>query len=257
MPLAEFEANVRQITAKYDKVQKVEGEIGRVVQQGGEIWARDDVNDMELPMELVNEARKEEMARMKKKTFKVVKKVESYDVTCKGPISTKWVDTDKSHGQGKMLVRSRWVARDFKTKGERDREDLFCATPPLELIRILASKAASYSRRTPAGTRKMLFIDVKKTHLIPRCTEDVYVELPKEAGCKVDECGKLESEHWLYGCRKAGQAWEDHYSKVLVDAGLKRGQASPVIFFHPERDIWCVVHGDDFRFTGEDEASAG
>jgi hypothetical protein len=250
MPLAEFEANVRQMTAEYDNSQNVKIQIGRILEQGGEMWAWDDVNDMELPMELVDEARKEEMAHMKKKTFKVVKKTESYEVTGKGPISTKWVDTDKSHGQGKMLVRSRWVARDFKTKGERDREDLFCATPPLELIRFLVSKAASYSRKTPARKRKMLFIDVKKAHLIPKCTEEVYVELPKEAGCKEDECGKLE--YWLYGCRRAGQAWEDHYSKVLVAAGFNRGQASPVTFFHPEREIWCVVHGDDFTFTGED-----
>ena len=37
---------------------------------------------------------------MKGKTFKVVKKKESYDKTGKAPISTRWVDTDKTHGQG-------------------------------------------------------------------------------------------------------------------------------------------------------------
>ena len=33
---------------------------------------------------------------MKCKTFKVVNKSEAYRVTGKGPISTKWVDTDKN-----------------------------------------------------------------------------------------------------------------------------------------------------------------
>ena len=33
-------------------------------------------------------------------------------------------------------VRSPFVARDFKRKGEKDREDLFCATPPLELLMV-------------------------------------------------------------------------------------------------------------------------
>ena len=47
------------------------------------------------------------MKFMKNKTFQVVKKSEAYRVTGKSPISTKWVDTDKSHGNGEMLVRSR------------------------------------------------------------------------------------------------------------------------------------------------------
>ncbi len=68
-----------------------------------------------LPLELVEKAREEEMGHMKGKTFKVVKKREAYETTGRAPISTKWVDTDKTHGQGKMLVRSRWVPRDFKT----------------------------------------------------------------------------------------------------------------------------------------------
>ena len=59
-------------------------------------------------------------------------------------------------------------------------------------------------------------------------------------------------DHWLYGCRKAGQAWEDHYSQVLFDAGLERGTASPVTFWHERRSMWCVVHGDDFSFVGYD-----
>ena len=73
----------------------------------------DDVNDMELPIEKVREARTQEMKYMKGKTFKVVKQSEAYRVTGKGATSTKWVDTDKSHGNGEMLVRSTWVARDF------------------------------------------------------------------------------------------------------------------------------------------------
>ena len=82
----------------------------------------------------------EEMQYMKGKTFKIVKRAEAFEKTGKPPISTKWVDTDKSHGVGEMKVRSRWVARDFKTRGGRDREDLFCATPPLaEVLNLPAS----------------------------------------------------------------------------------------------------------------------
>lgn len=24
-------------------------------------------------------------------------------------------------------------------------------------------------------------------------------------------------------------------------------------FYHPQRELWCVVHGDDFTFSGSDE----
>ncbi len=131
--------------------------------------------------------------------------------TGKAPLSAKWVDTDQSHGVGEMKVRSRWVARDFRTRGEKDREDLFCATPPLELLRLLLSRQAT--RQKDGKERKTTFIDFKKTHLVPECHEDVYVELPEEAEVKEDECGKLL--YWLFGCRRAGQAWEDQYSDAL------------------------------------------
>ena len=216
-----------------------------------EEFAWDDVNNMELPIKEVRAARAEEMAHMKGKIFKVVPRSECYDRTGRAPISTKWVDTDKSHGQGQMRVRSRWVARDFMTRGERDREDLFCATPPLELLRFLVSRMVTTHEGDQGRRRKMLFIDVRKPHLVPECSEDVYVELPVEAQCGKGECGKLV--HWLYGCRRAEQAWEDHYAGVLGKAGFLRGAASPVSFFNANRMLWCIVHGDDFTFTGYDE----
>ena len=41
------------------------------------------------------------------------------------------------------MVRSRWVARDFKDKKEKDREDLFSATPPIEMMRFVLSRQAT------------------------------------------------------------------------------------------------------------------
>ena len=237
------EMNIDQIMA----VEWMEAE--KMIDECVDEYAWDDVNDMELPIDKVREARREEMKYMKGKTFKVVKKSEAYKVTGKRPISTKWVDTDKSHGHGEMLVRSRWVARDFKEKGEKDREDLFSATPPLELIRYAISRQAT--RRPDGKERKSMYLDVKKAHLIPRCEQNVYVELPVEAEVEPDECGKLI--YWLYGCRPAAQAWEEHYSALLESVGFRRLLSSPVAFRHGERDLVGVVHGDDFVFVGPDE----
>jgi hypothetical protein len=228
---------------------EAEMDVNAIIKDPNGHYAWDDVNNMEIPLDEVRAARKEEMGYMKNVKFKVVKKAEAYDKTGRAPLSTKWVDTDKTHGTGKANIRARWVARDFKPRGEKDREDLFCATPPLELLRFVLSKQAT--RRPDGRERKTMFIDVKKAHLVPECKEDVFVELPEEAEVQEDECGKLL--YWLYGCRKAGQAWEDHYSEVLCRAGHTRARSSPVAFYHSARDLWAVVHGDDFTFTGLDE----
>jgi hypothetical protein len=212
-------------------------------------YAWDDVNDIPLPLDQVKAARMEEMGHMKGKIFKVVKREEAWRVTGKPPISTKWVDTDKTHGTGEPMVRSRWVARDFKDPKEKDREDLFSATPPLEMIRLMLSRQATV--RTDGKERKTMYLDIKKAHLAPLCLTDVYVELPAEAEVEEDECGKLI--HWLYGCRPAAQAWEEHYSALLVKNGFERLKTVPVAFTHPARDLHGVVHGDDFVWEGRDE----
>jgi hypothetical protein len=157
------------------------------------------------------------------------------------------VDTDKGEGD-EVKIRSRLVARDFKIKGEKDREDLFAATPPLELLRMLISKSATVTKQ--GGWRKMLFIDVKKAHLNPKCDQDVYFQLPEEVNPQAGKCGKLV--HWLYGFRPAARAWENHYAQKMEEVGFDRGLGTSVAFWHPERDLACVVHGDDFTFSGMD-----
>ena len=77
------------------------------------------------------------------------------------------------------------------------------------------------------------------------------MELPEEAGAKPDQIGKLDN--WLYWFRPAAAAWENHYAGKLEEAGFVRGVSTPVSFYHPERDISLVVHGDDFTFVGEQE----
>jgi hypothetical protein len=234
---------------EYLENTKVEGKVEDKEAENTNEYAWDDVNDIPLPLDLVKAARFEEMGHMKNKIFKVVKKEEAWRVTGKAPISTKWVDTDKTHGTGEPMVRSRWVARDFKDPKDKDREDLFSATPPLEMIRLMISRQATL--RADGTERKTMYLDIKKAHLAPLCMSDVYVELPFEAGVADDECGKLI--HWLYGCRPAAQAWEEHYSALLVANGFERLKTVPVAFSHAGRDLHGVVHGDDFVWEGRDE----
>ena len=86
------------------------------------------------------------------------------------------------------------VARDFKGE-DKDRDDLFAETPPLEAKRMLLSRAVT--RKRDGNYRNLRFIDAKKAHLNPKCEEDVYIELPEECGAPPGMCGKLN--FWLHG----------------------------------------------------------
>ena len=50
----------------------------------------------------------------------------------------------------------------------------------------------------------------------------------------------------MYGTRDAAACWEAHYSKILEEAGMVKGTAAPGVFYHRDRDIRLLVHGDDF-----------
>ena len=216
--------------------------IEAVVGGGDDEWAWDDVRGGSLDHEEVRKARREEVDYMKEKgLWEVVPRCRASGQKI---VSVKWVDTNKGTDEQPM-IRSRLVARDFR-EADKDREDLFAATPPWELKRLLMSQAAN---RGKGQRKKILLIDVKKAHLNPECKEDVYVELPMEAGAGSDEIGKLK--HWLYGFRPAAAAWENHYADKLQSAKFVRGVATPVSFYNKDRDISLVVHGDDFTFVGE------
>ena len=147
-----------------------------------------------------------------------------------------------------MEVRSRLVARDLKGN-DKDRDDLYVETPPLEAKKMLLSRAAT--RRRDGRIRKSCLSMQKKVHLNPKCEGDVYIELPEEANCPPGMCGKLN--FWLYGFRPAAAAWEKLYSEELEGAGFIRGTSCGVVFHHPGRDISYVVHGDAFTLVGTEE----
>jgi len=159
--------------------------------------------------------------------------------TGSGPTTVKWVDTKK---------RSRLVGRDFKPKGEEERGDIFASMPPWEAKKFLFSKAASQKGRS--RKRKLIFIDATKAHVNGKCEVDAFIDLPEEIQ-EAGKCAKLN--FWLYGMRPAARAWEDTYSNKLVEYGFVQGVSAPTVFFHKEKNMECVVHGDDFTILGFEE----
>jgi hypothetical protein len=176
---------------------------------------------------------------------------ESWEVTGKAPVDTKWVDVNKGSAEAPD-IRCRLVARDFKPKGERDRCDLFAAMPPLEANKLMFRMAAGGRkvwRDCEWRNKKLMFIDIKKAHLNGHLEEDerAYVSMP-EGCCKPGRCGRLK--RWLYGMRPAAHAWEKDYTSKFKILGLVAGISAPTVFHDPLRDVQCLVHGDDFTFLG-------
>jgi len=210
----------------------------------------------DIDPELAKAARAEEVRFMEKiGLYDEVPIRECWEETGSPPVSTKWVDINKGSAE-KPDIRCRLVARDFKPKGEKDRIDLFAATPPLEAKKFLFQHAVQENWRRRRARRpgiKVMFIDVKKAHLNGVLKEDerAYIELPGDAGQR-GVCGRLK--RWLYGMRPAAGAWEDDYSERLAEIGFRKGAAAPTAFYREADEVRCVVHGDDFTFTGELEA---
>ena len=145
-----------------------------------------------------------------------------------------------------MLIRSRLVARDFKNKNDERNFDVFAATPPLEMKRLLFRMArvkGSVGGNDKDGQVKLMYIDVKKAHLNDDDDDFAYITLPKEVGGGV---GRLR--RWFFGMRPAASAWEEHYAANLKNEGYERGRAAPTGFTNKETGVRVVVWGDDFTF---------
>ena len=39
----------------------------------------------------------------------------------------------------------------------------------------------------------------------------------------------------------------------MVSVGFRRAKACPCLFYHPKRNIWATVHGDDFTILASEE----
>ena len=73
-----------------------------------------------------------------------------WERTCKAPITTELVDINRGTEE-EPHVRCRLVARHFKPKGEKDRDDLFAALPPLEAKKLLFRMAAIARMKWKSG----------------------------------------------------------------------------------------------------------
>jgi len=127
---------------------------------------------------------------------------------------------------------------------------LCAARPPLEALRLILSLAVTTRQHNESW--KIMTNDVSRAFFYAPIQEGqhIYVQLPAEDMLPGEEdmCGKLNFS--MYGTRRAATNWQAHYTNVLKKIGFSVGVANNCTFYHPQKLIQCMVHGDDFISTG-------
>ena len=88
---------------------------------------------------------------------------------------------------------------------------------------------------------KLMFIDVRKAHLIPVCNEKGFCRTSRRKSGEVEEVAPRNEE-----------GRQEFHTEKFVEKGFQPGSSCPVVFFNKETAVRVVVHGDDFTFSGHD-----
>ena len=226
-------------------IQVMKDELQALYVKHGVCIASDDVTQAELSPDLVKAARQIEMDYFEK--MQVYDRVpRDHQKHTHGKIvGVRWVDINKGDIEDPNY-RSRLVAREFNT--QRD-DTLYASTPPLEALRLVVSHAATWDDKKEERRRCIMINDVRRAYFYAVARRDLYIELPEEDPMHGQGMlGKLRL--CLYGTRDAAKAWQDTLSAQLAKNGFIRGVGHPSVFHHPKRQIWTLVHGDDYVSAG-------
>ena len=212
--------------------------------------ARDDVNGSDLGPNMVQQARREEIAYYNKMgVYRTVPLEECYTATGESPVGVRWID----HTEGDRLkpnYRPRLVGQDFN---DGKHEELFAATPLLESLRLVLSHAV-----TGDEPRELLIAHVSRAYTYADCTAEMYVKLCEEDIEDESDRGKCRKlVKAMYGTRPAALSWQTDYTNRLTAAGFIVGLPYPCVFHYAVRKLLVFVHGDDFVAAGPPRKSAG
>ena len=95
--------------------------------------------------------------------------------------------------------------------------------------------------------------DVRRAYFYAKIQRDVYIELPKEdPDHGKGLLGKLKL--CLYGTRDAAKGWQETLSSHLESIGCIRGKGHPSVFWHPDKEIRTLAHGNDYVSAGDESA---
>ena len=171
--------------------------LAEVGEEDQRVLCIDSVTIRELPWHEVRHAREQELTCLR--GLGVYEKVDEreaivqYQVT---PVDSTLIDTNKAFEEEPMQIRSRVVARDFKSDS---RPSLYARTPPLEALEAIILTAANHE-----ATISILHIDMSRPYFAERL---VLIRLPAEdrLGADAGEIGLLKKR--MYSTLDAASNW--------------------------------------------------
>ena len=79
--------------------------------------------------------------------------------------------------------------------------------------------------------------------------EEVFIELPEEDEKKKQGyAGRLIKS--MYGTRSAPLMWQKVVKSQMEALGFTECVTVPCLYYHKKREMWVVVHVDDFLCSG-------
>lgn len=165
---------------------------------------------------------------------------EAVHVTEKRPNGTRWVDINKVDDESNNH-RSRWVAQEIRM--DKGQWELFAGTPPLDAVRYIISTCAS------TLGNQVMSNDIRRAYVFADVRKPIFVELPTAAkqGDNPNVCARLRKSP--HGTLDAASNWSEWCTNILVEHGFVRGASNPCLVFHAARNLFTLVHRDDFLST--------
>ena len=128
-----------------------------------------------LRLEAVIEAIRTELAFFCQ--MKVYTKVSRREALARGKqvIQVRWIDINKGDEINEDY-RSRLVAKQFRDKASTNVAEMFAATPPSDVLKLLASRCVSGESRT----RCMMINNVKRAYCYVETRNNIYINNPDD-----------------------------------------------------------------------------
>ena len=156
-------------------------------------------------------------------------------------VKVRWVRVNKGT-KDKPQMKCRLVAQELAYGTRMD--EMFANTPSLSCVKLAMLYAAEERKM-----RKLMVLDVKSAFLYGAARRKIFIELPtadpKSGGNTVGELVKA-----LYGTRDAPQIWQHEVRKTLKAMGFRQSTSQPSVYFHDKREVFLMVHVDDFLVAG-------
>jgi hypothetical protein len=126
------------------------------------------------------------------------------------------------------------------------RDDVNASTPPIGLVRIVLSLAAS------KGSVRLVALHDASVAFFHADIDEYIVVMPPPGLRKPGRVWQLRKA--LYGTRRASQLWQEYLANMFLANGWERIAVCAGGYYHPKLDMTSVVHGDDFATEGEPAA---